>query len=426
LPGGTVYPAVLDAFTDPDASAGNKLNSGGALNHDAQHGSANQAIEAIEAILGVTPNVIASSTLDTTPETVGEKTDQLYRLIAEVKGLTWDAVQGMTIEDLIGLFDGTTGHTHDGTDGDGPAISTGSHNHTASAGDGGVLTAPEFDSFLVLDQIATPATPASGKTLIYAKSDDKVYRLTDAAVETELGGGGGGGGGGTVFTDPYASPPGSPATGDQWWPEDTDYYATYDGADWIWYLQGHQITMPDNSLYSWHNQKSGGSIGSVDMTRGGIYLEGGPDSGDSQIFRVKTLPATPYTIEVRLDPNSINSNYTSWGLGVKNSSNDDFLEIGHYYQADILQLNVARGDDLGVTANNTIRAAADRMYRWFRITDDGTNRAYWVSDEGYHWIKFYQHGHTADVTPDRAYFWINPRNGDSFPAGVWLRHWKES
>lgn len=45
---------------------------------------------------------------------------------------------------------------------------------------------------LTLTEIVTPANPAAGALKIYAKSDDKVYKLTSAGVETEIGTGGGG------------------------------------------------------------------------------------------------------------------------------------------------------------------------------------------------------------------------------------------
>jgi hypothetical protein len=48
---------------------------------------------------------------------------------------------------------------------------TSDHNHTATAGQGGLLTADEHDSFSEYAEIAAPATPASGKVRFYAKAD---------------------------------------------------------------------------------------------------------------------------------------------------------------------------------------------------------------------------------------------------------------
>lgn len=50
------------------------------------------------------------------------------------------------------------------------------------------------DGALTIPEIAAPATPAAGKVVVYAKSDNKVYRKGEDGVEAELGGGSGIGG----------------------------------------------------------------------------------------------------------------------------------------------------------------------------------------------------------------------------------------
>jgi hypothetical protein len=65
------------------------------------------------------------------------------------------------------------------------------------AGTQTVTGAKTFDEALTLTQVTTPANPAAGKNKIYVKSDDKVYKLTSAGVESEVGSGGGGSGSGT-------------------------------------------------------------------------------------------------------------------------------------------------------------------------------------------------------------------------------------
>lgn len=55
-----------------------------------------------------------------------------------------------------------------------------------------LFAAGVFYSSLRMKQIATPANPASGENKLYFKSDDKLYKLTSAGVEAEIGAGGGG------------------------------------------------------------------------------------------------------------------------------------------------------------------------------------------------------------------------------------------
>ncbi len=54
----------------------------------------------------------------------------------------------------------------------------------------GTLTALSVDAPLNLLQQTTPANPAASRNKLYFKSDDKLYRLTAAGVETEVGSGG--------------------------------------------------------------------------------------------------------------------------------------------------------------------------------------------------------------------------------------------
>lgn len=53
-------------------------------------------------------------------------------------------------------------------------------NSAVTIDDDGAITVPE---------IAAPGTPAAGKVVVYAKSDNKVYRKGEDGVEAELGGG---------------------------------------------------------------------------------------------------------------------------------------------------------------------------------------------------------------------------------------------
>lgn len=55
------------------------------------------------------------------------------------------------------------------------------------------LTTPVIDVIQATDQGSTPASPSAGTTKVYSKTDGKVYKLTSAGVEQELGAGAGGG-----------------------------------------------------------------------------------------------------------------------------------------------------------------------------------------------------------------------------------------
>lgn len=56
----STFPTALDNFNNPSASAGDYLDTPGVL-HDEQHSNANDAIEAIESLLGITGSTAAGS-----------------------------------------------------------------------------------------------------------------------------------------------------------------------------------------------------------------------------------------------------------------------------------------------------------------------------------------------------------------------------
>lgn len=64
------------------------------------------------------------------------------------------------------------------------------------------LTNKTFDDAITAKGITQPANPSAGYVKIYAKSDDKIYKLTSAGVESEIGSGGGGGSGAVLQTVP--------------------------------------------------------------------------------------------------------------------------------------------------------------------------------------------------------------------------------
>lgn len=74
---------------------------------------------------------------------------------------------------------------------------------------------------LLLNEVSAPATPASGKLAVYAKTDGKLYIKDDEGTETDLTAAGGGGGLGALLQHTDVS--GTPATVDMTTGLDTTY-----------------------------------------------------------------------------------------------------------------------------------------------------------------------------------------------------------
>jgi hypothetical protein len=83
-------------------------------------------------------------------------------------------------------------------------ISFHTNNTLTAAGEALRINADYSLSFM--QQISTPATPASGTLKVYQKSDNKLYILNSAGGELEIGSGGGGGGSGIVWDESANAP----------------------------------------------------------------------------------------------------------------------------------------------------------------------------------------------------------------------------
>jgi hypothetical protein len=89
------------------------------------------------------------------------------------------------ITSAVGNHEADTTSVHGIADTSALATKTGSETLTNKT-----LTAPVIDAVILDGQASTPSNPSAGFYKIYAKDDDKVYKLTPAGVETELGAGG--------------------------------------------------------------------------------------------------------------------------------------------------------------------------------------------------------------------------------------------
>jgi len=61
-------------------------------------------------------------------------------------------------------------------------------SETNAAASAAAAAGGTFTSAIIMDEIATPSTPAAGKLKIYPKSDNQLYFLNDGGVETRVGG----------------------------------------------------------------------------------------------------------------------------------------------------------------------------------------------------------------------------------------------
>jgi hypothetical protein len=121
---------------------------------------------------------------------VSQIENELAQLLRSTKALQ-DEVAALRNENVVHRLSAIENGRRGGAGG-----SLASHNHTATALDGGVLTDDEHDGFSEYTEISAPSTPASNKIRLYAKDKagtSELYYKNDNADERDLSATGGGG-----------------------------------------------------------------------------------------------------------------------------------------------------------------------------------------------------------------------------------------
>lgn len=122
-------------------------------------------------------SVIDAITTNGVTALTSAEVDQLENINATtISSATWGFLGG--INQALSSTSSPTFNSITGT------LSTAAQTNITSLG---TLTALSVDAPLNLLQQTTPANPAASRNKLYFKSDDKLYRLTSAGVETEVG-----------------------------------------------------------------------------------------------------------------------------------------------------------------------------------------------------------------------------------------------
>lgn len=235
--------------------------------------------------------------------------------------------------------------------------------------------------------------------------------------------GGGGGGGATIYTSAYASPPGSPSSGDIWIPSDSFYIFRYSGSAWVPWGPIYPFTTPIDGDFTWVNQ--GGASSST--VNGGIFLRTPVSASANYRIKKKAAPATPYTITVAIIPSSLGLNYQQAGILFRQSSDGKFITLGLEYATAGLILAVYKyTNPTTYNSSYTTRAFSQGQQPiWLRITDNGTNRICYWSMDGQNFFQFHSVGRTDFLTADEVGFYVNDQT-NTYEAGNLLLHWKET
>lgn len=179
--------------------------------------------------------------------------------------------------------------------------------------------------------------------------------------------GGGGGSGNVTYRTVWASPPGSPASGDLWFPSDSEYTARYNGTLWDYRYLNYPVTLPPAAAsWTWDNQASA----TISDGNGAVWLT---TAGTGLSLAYKSLTA-PKTIIALVEP--FFTGGAVGGIGFRNSSSGKILMFGWYTNSGLLgfwagHYNTAAGG----LASSPLLGSFPAPYRlvWLKLADDGTN-----------------------------------------------------
>lgn len=186
------------------------------------------------------------------------------------------------------------------------------------------------------------------------------------------------------------------------------------------------LTDPNTPSFSWVNQDGA----SVDSANGGTYLHYQPTgTGHACVARVKSAPSTPYTITIGLIPGIYVTNYQTCGIYLRDSSSGKLILFGHHYESG-LSIDINKSDSPTVFNSHYAGFPCSGMWNtcpmWFRITDDGTNRTYYHSIDGYHWIQLGQTTNTDFMTANQVGWGIQNVSQSARATDMLLLSYKES
>lgn len=223
-----------------------------------------------------------------------------------------------------------------------------------------------------------------------------------------------------IQTAAFASEPAAgQITGDLFFPNNGFFVERYSGSAWAPWGPVFPFTKPVDGDFAWVNQ--GGAT--VTTTNGGIALYTSADTGFLLRLRVKTAPATPYTITTYILPALGPANFSIVGMCFRQSSDGKLATWGLINSSGAKLQSAKFTSATAFSATYSEIAQPPLIPRWWRIADNGTSRICSFSADGVNFITFHTVGRTDFMTADQVGFFVQ---ANTYDACATLLHWKEA
>lgn len=158
--------------------------------------------------------------------------------------------------------------------------------------------------------------------------------------------------------------------------------------------------------WTWINNATGSAV--ADTAAGlTIYTPGAglSASGETFAYFAKSIPSTPYTIDIGFlqQVQTTSGGFAGGGFVLHNSGGTKLIGF-------ISRYDPSNGDVLDVRRNNSPTSFNSETFilihqlcpfTWLRITDDGTTRGYYYSSDAITWKQHSTESHTNWITPDQ-------------------------
>lgn len=259
------------------------------------------------------------------------------------------------------------------------------------------------------DTAVTPGTYGDS-THVAQVTVDAHGRLTAASAVAISGSGGG-----SITEGAYGSLPGSPSSGDVYLVTDAPALLHYSGGVWNAFGPLWALVPVDTSGFSWVNQ------GSAAETALGPYttLTAVATAGTNLRLRAMSAPGTPYTVTAALVFNCLNDAANDMGLFFRESGTGAIETFGVHTDGAASNLDVLDWTNATTFSATVLQTASPtRQVTWLRIADDGANRVFSYSFDGYSFVTFTTVARTTFLTADQVGFFVRAIAGQSVSMSV--------